>query len=118
MCLLGESGGINIILYDKILPECLPEAGQHSRAAPAGELAGQRHGVAPRVIHARAADDRLSDGRAVHPGFGAQRVGQPDQLGHPAGHARCPCPGRGLGADIAGQVGQRSAQVLQADVQA
>src|SRR5215470_8347864 len=48
----------------------------------------------------------------------ADPVGEPDQLGHALTHARRGAARLGLGPDLAGQIGDRAAQVLVADVQA
>ncbi len=115
--LFRERRGVHVVLQDQPRPERLTQPGEDRRAAQASQPAGQRHGSPPRVVDTRTADHGLGDGAPGHPGVCAQRVRQADQLSHPAAHARRPGPRRVLRADLAGQVGQRTAQVVVPDVQ-
>ncbi len=104
------------------MTSCSPNAARSSASTDglpqAARTAGQREGIAARVIDAWAADHGLGERRPVDPRHGAQLVGETDQLGQPAAGARRPGPESGAGHHLAGQVSDRAAQVLAADVEA
>jgi hypothetical protein len=115
---LGQGRRIHVVLHHQGLPEHLPQARQHRRAVPAGQAAGEGHGVAAGVVDTGAADDRLGHVRQRETGLGAQALGQADQFLDPAAPAGGVRPRRGPGPDLAGQVGEGAADVLRPHVQA
>ena len=115
---LGEGRRVHVVLDRERGPERRPQPGQRLRLVPAGQAAGQRHQVPLRVVDARAADNRRGDLGAGDPGARAQLVGELDKLSDAVAD-RCRADRRGEpGTDLAGQVGDRAAQVAQADVEA
>ena len=115
---LGERGRVHVVLDRERGAERRPQPGERLRLVPAGQAAGQRHQVPLRVVDARAADNRRGDLGAGDPGARAQLVGELDKLRHPVAD-RCRAHRHGQpGADVAGQVGDGTAQVAHADVEA
>ena len=84
---LGQRRRVHVVLHDQRLAERLPQAVQHRRAIPAGQAAGERHRVAPRIVDTGAADHGLGDRWPGQPGRRAQLVREPGQLGDPAADA-------------------------------
>ena len=116
--LLGQGGGVDVVLHDQVRAELLAQADHDLGTLPAGWPAGQGHDVAVRIPDAGTAEDGLGDGRAVHARVGAEPVGQPDQLADPPPDAGGVQPDRAAGPDHTGQIGDRTPQVLRAQVQA
>jgi hypothetical protein len=114
----GQGGGVDIVLHHQRRPERLPQPGQRRRAIPAAQPAGELHGVTARVVDAGTADHGLGDGRTGHARVVAQQAGQLHQLGDPGPDAGGVGPEGGPGPDLAGEIGDRAADVLVPDVQA
>jgi hypothetical protein len=114
----GQGGGVHVVLHHQRRPECLPQPGQRRRPVPAAQPASELHGVPARVVDAGTADHGLGDGRTGHARVLAQQSGQLDQFGDPGPDAGGVGSQRGPGPDLAGQVGDRAADVLVSDVQA
>ena len=114
----GQGGGVHIVLHHQRWPERLAQPGQRRRAVPAAQPAGELHGVPARVVDAGTADHGLGDGRTGHARVLAQQSGQLDQLGDPGPDAGGVGAQGGPGPDLAGEVGDRAADVLVPDIQA
>jgi hypothetical protein len=114
----GQGGGVHVVLYDQRGPERLAQPGQRRRAVPAAQAAGEVQRVAVRVVDAGTADHGLGDGGPGHARVGAQQVGQVDQLADPGPDAGGVGSQRGPGPDLAGQVRDRAADVLVAEIKA
>ncbi len=88
--LLGQRGGVDVVLDHQRSAEGVAQLGQHGRLVPPGQGAGQGQRVALRVVDARAAEHGLGDGAGPHAGLGVEHVGQPAQLGDQARSGRRP----------------------------
>ncbi len=115
---LGQRRRVHVVLDRERGAERRAQPDHGLRLVPAGQAAGQRHQVPLRVVDAGAADDRRGYPVAGDPGARAQLVGELDELGHPVADRRRAHRHGQPGTHLARQVGDRSAQVAQADVEA
>ena len=111
---LGQRRRVNVVLERHRQPERLAQARQRGGPVPAGQPAGQRDRVPAAGRRRRGCRSRSGSPPAWTCPPGAQLVGQPDQLGHPAADAGRPRPcGEARALTPPGQVGHRAAHVLQ-----
>ena len=114
---LGQGCSVGVVLDHQRVPEGSSQLVQHDGLVPAWQRAGQRQGIASRVVHTRAAQHGLADVTSAQPGLGAELGGQLAEFGDQAVGRGCLDRQRRSGAYGTGQVADRPAQELAADVE-
>src|SRR5580692_110938 len=114
----GQRGEIDVVLDDHVLAERASQFSEYLGTLPSGQSARHEECVAPRVIDAGTADDRLRHGRPFYLHHRQQFVSQDHQLRDAPGAARRMHVALSAAANFAREIGDGTTNVFASDVEA